>query len=281
MSSSDDDVPLGQRNQAFLLGKTRPVVLDSSDDDSPLPSWLKNHKSPVEPGGALDTDSDSGIREIISPVKLLTPTKQKSEQEQQREPPAGEIPAPKPASGPKKKPSSAKKAGAGAAVDKSGQGTSSQQPDASQRTGPEPAQPSGRPALPGVGIPAPSSCLPVVLPDKLSQVKLLMELESTDEVHGATDLSGDSGAIGRVMLTGAPGAQQVQVDLKGAHRMRRGCICSHIIQHLVVSRKYMFSIFILVLYCRCVVQRHHCAHPGHHGGGQHRTNRGQSRVPVQ
>lgn len=49
----------------------------------------------------------------------------------------------------------------------------------------------------------------------MSQAKILLELESKDEVHGATDLSGDSGAIGRVLVVGGPGSEQLQIDLKG------------------------------------------------------------------
>lgn len=56
----------------------------------------------------------------------------------------------------------------------------------------------------------------VVLPDKLPQIKMLVELESNaDDEHGVTDLSGDSGAIGRLMMAGTKEEPQMQVDLKG------------------------------------------------------------------
>ena len=35
------------------------------------------------------------------------------------------------------------------------------------------------------------------------------------DVHGVTDLSGDSGAIGRLMVGGSKEDPQLQIDLKG------------------------------------------------------------------
>jgi len=212
MDSENDDIPLRKRNQAFLLGKTKPVVLDSSDDGSPLPSWLNNHKSPIQQGGfPAQSDSDSEVREVMSPVKLLSPSKK---QESQPEEAVLGVCQPKPPSATNKKSSSAEKPTLNPiTVGK----LSSSHKTAAPKAGTEPVQIRGPPSAipPSLGVPAPSSSLPVVFPEKLSQAKVILELESTDEVHGATDLSGDSGAIGRVMVTGQPGAQQVQIDLKG------------------------------------------------------------------
>ena len=77
-----------------------------------------------------------------------------------------------------------------------------------------------------VGIPAPSASMPVVLPEKLSNIKMLMELENNDNEgkilnHNAVDLSGDSGAIGRFIVQPTSDASdksithQVSIDLKG------------------------------------------------------------------
>ena len=65
---------------------------------------------------------------------------------------------------------------------------------------------------------ADASQLPVVVPDKLpAATKLLLELESGDGITGATDLSGDSGAIGRILIrkTGEEGKERIELDLKG------------------------------------------------------------------
>jgi hypothetical protein len=67
--------------------------------------------------------------------------------------------------------------------------------------------------VPTIATVAATHSIPVMLPEKLSAIKVLMELENTDELHGATDLSGDSGAIGRIVVQ--PGTSRVQVDLKG------------------------------------------------------------------
>ncbi len=221
MTDSDEDIPLGQRNQAFLFGKAKPIVI-SSDDDSPLPSWLDAPKTDAAGTGAAPTDSDSDIKEVISPPKLLSPSKtaataatatqtttatqgdgagpskppatQKTAasasveiKEEEKGAPAS---AGKKGATPKKKGATPKKAAAGAA-----------------------AVPSGR-----SGLAVSSSSMAVMLPERLTQAKVLLELETGgDAPHGATDLSGDSGAIGRVLVTGPPGARQLQIDLKGKH----------------------------------------------------------------
>jgi hypothetical protein len=208
-SSSDDDVPLVQRTGAFLLGKPKAVIADSTDGDSPLPSWLENHKSPLKGGPIeLSSDSDSGLREVASPAKLMTPSKRRPEAAAAADPDDDSQPGPsQPARPAAQRPATTTAAAAPAAA-AAAAGPSSQ-----------PKAPARRPApggLPGLA-PSASHSLPLVLPDKLSQAKVLVELESTDEVHGATDLSGDSGAIGR-LLAGAGG---VQVDLKGEPRAER------------------------------------------------------------
>jgi len=66
---------------------------------------------------------------------------------------------------------------------------------------------------------ADASQMAVVVPDKLPAAgsKLLLELECGDGVTGVTDLSGDSGAIGRILIrtTGEDGKERIELDLKG------------------------------------------------------------------
>ena len=61
----------------------------------------------------------------------------------------------------------------------------------------------------------------VVVPDRLPGGKLIMELETNDAIAGATDLSGDTGAIGRILkrtMAAADGESTLdchELDLKG------------------------------------------------------------------
>lgn len=61
--------------------------------------------------------------------------------------------------------------------------------------------------------------VPVMLPEKISQNKLLLELEDKKGPEGLsfTDLSGDSGAVGRLLVSQADDKDpQLHIDLKGA-----------------------------------------------------------------
>ncbi|GLI65477.1 hypothetical protein VaNZ11_009015 [Volvox africanus] len=73
--------------------------------------------------------------------------------------------------------------------------------------------------------------LPIMLPEKLNRNKVLLELPaapaSGEHYHGAADLSGDSGAVGRIVIVGAGASGKgaaatggldggaLQIDLKG------------------------------------------------------------------
>jgi hypothetical protein len=57
--------------------------------------------------------------------------------------------------------------------------------------------------------------VPLILPEKLSRAKLVVELEPSKDGH-ATDLAGDAGAVGRFMVSGPPSNETVRLDLKGA-----------------------------------------------------------------
>lgn len=67
-----------------------------------------------------------------------------------------------------------------------------------------------------------STTVPVVVPDKLPPRKVLMELESNDAIAGTTDLSGDTGAIGRFLVRkvasedGQISLECMELDLKGS-----------------------------------------------------------------
>jgi hypothetical protein len=222
MSSSDEDVPFAKRNPTFMMGKA-PVVI-SSDDDSPLPSWLRSPQQQAKGRGSDSDDPMAIVSSLLrshqkqpkSPDKAGGSTQRReenkeedgatniatvSEQQQQQQPVKARTPAQKK----KVSPKAAVPAVAGA-------GTS------------DGAGPSGEGAGPAAhkrpsAIQSPSHSVPVMIPEKLHTAKLLVELESTDELHGATDLSGDSGAIGRLRIIGATSSssqqQQLQVDLKG------------------------------------------------------------------
>ncbi|KAG7674864.1 hypothetical protein KSW81_002374 [Nannochloris sp. 'desiccata'] len=240
MDSSDEDVPLIQRNQGVFFNKTNPVIAGSDDDDSPLPSWLGQPKPSGKDNTTLiDSGSDSDdIKEVISPIKLISPTKQQPttvEDIGTAAGGAGTSDAHAAAKDTKQPPTTAKKPtlkkktrtpakDIKPATDPNNDGAGPSQPaGATQRQTQTTA--TARPT----GLPVSSSCLPVVIPDRIPQIKVLLELESTDELHGATDLSGDSGAIGRVLVSnisssggGASGSgtqqqhqQQLQIDLKG------------------------------------------------------------------
>jgi len=236
MDSSDEDIPLIQRNQGVFFNKTNPVIAGSDDDDSPLPSWLGQPK-PSGKGNTtlIDSDSDSDdIKEVISPIKLISPTKQQPTTVEDIGIAAGEAGTSaahaakdtKPAKNPtskRKTPTLAKSIKP--AIDPSNDGAGPSQPAGAHAIQKQTTTTTARPA----GIPVSSSSIPVVIPDRIPQMKVLLELESTDELHGATDLSGDSGAIGRVLVSntssngnGASGSgtqqqqqHQLQIDLKG------------------------------------------------------------------
>lgn len=66
-----------------------------------------------------------------------------------------------------------------------------------------------------------SNSATVVIPDKLPMEKLIFELESNDAIAGTTDLSGDSGVIGRMLFrkiaTSERGTMEsMELDLKGS-----------------------------------------------------------------
>ncbi len=117
---------------------------------------------------------------------------------------------------PAKEPASAAAAGAGAGAATTATTATTAPTTTKAATAPKKASP-------GV-IPNNSNKLSVnvMVPDKLPGSKLLLELETTkDTIAGATDLSGDTGAIGRILqrsIATAGGESTVEcheLDLKG------------------------------------------------------------------
>jgi hypothetical protein len=242
---------MGQRNPAFLLGKATTVLKDSSDDDSPMPSWMANHDSPFKPIlQSLPSDSDDSNEKVaLSPLKLLPPSSLQKEQpgttaakkrdtttttENTKADGGGKhsLSMPSKQSKPAQKRETQNALQRFKPTEHEGndvpgpkQKSATTQDAAAAGKAPGPSKTSkrgGAATVPGPTgfalIPEPSASIPVVLPERLSNLKLLMELESSASaaVHGATDLSGDSGAIGRFMVArGSGGGRQVQVDLKG------------------------------------------------------------------
>ncbi|PSC69861.1 DNA-binding BIN4-like isoform B [Micractinium conductrix] len=239
-TSSEDEMPLAQRPLAggILLGGGRaaPVAGGTSDDDSDIPSWLQAPAGTKGKGNQIVDLADSSDDDaVMSPAKPAAPAPQPA--------PVGNRSAQPPASQPQSQPHAASPqtqpqapaqprsaakpratsrgrppvaaAAAAAAAGPSGAGDDSQAPSqappASQATGG-----TAQKRAPAV-LHAPTSRMDVVLPEKLPQIKMLVELErgGSDDVHGVTDLSGDSGAIGRLMIGGSKEEPQLQLDVKG------------------------------------------------------------------
>jgi hypothetical protein len=189
------------------------TVIDSpisSVDGSPMPSWMKNFKMPDQPPGLTNTsglDSDDGgdsdAKEVISPVKLMSQST---------------IPRGK-AGDPPESPLIVGPASASLPDDRDLEGSDFPSKSKVRRR-------LGAPLEEEHSVPASkqlvsSSTVPLVLPERFPPTKKIL-LEH--ETHGndndredlaLTDFSGDSGAIGRLLLVGAPGARQLQIDLKG------------------------------------------------------------------
>ncbi len=62
--------------------------------------------------------------------------------------------------------------------------------------------------------------IPVLLPEKLSTLRCLVEVEDGT----STDLAGDAGAVGRFAMTRHSERQQAQLDLKGAFASDHSCL---------------------------------------------------------
>ncbi|XP_075265305.1 uncharacterized protein LOC142357640 [Convolutriloba macropyga] len=79
--------------------------------------------------------------------------------------------------------------------------------------------PGGLPSTPlPAGLEAVKGEVSIMIPEKINRCKLLVELENKQNPEGvsSTDLSGDAGAVGRLIVSSSEdGKQDVHVDLKG------------------------------------------------------------------
>lgn len=193
-TSSDEDIPLAQRPLAggILLAGAAPraaAALGSSDDDSDVPSWLQAKAKGKQVVNLESSSEDEDA--VMSPAKPTAaarpaePAGNRSTQEpatQQQAAPASA--APKSAAKARATPGRGRAAAAAAApppaTQDDGAGPSATQPSATQATG---TQATGggtvqKRAAGVAGLPhAPTSSMAVVLPDKLPQIKMLVELE--------------------------------------------------------------------------------------------------------
>lgn len=200
-SSSDDSLPLLGRKVALDIREqnkqaTKALLMDSSD--SSLPSWLEeqNASRQGEAGAVtsqatkksmilIDSDSDSDdIRQTIKDAE-----KPVAKSEHDAKPP---------------------EAGTTVVLDS----PSMQQASQVTVTG------TNKTKQATLNTIVNSTSATVVIPDKLPMSKLILELESNDAVAGTTDLSGDSGVIGRMLLrkiAAESGTDEcMELDLKGS-----------------------------------------------------------------
>ena len=108
------------------------------------------------------------------------------------------------------------------------QGTEARTPMTAKKPSPAKKQKQNTTGVAAVKKPSPSilgkegqKSIRVVVPDRVPGGKLIMELETNDAIAGATDLSGDTGAIGRILkrsVAAADGESTLdchELDLKG------------------------------------------------------------------
>lgn len=200
-TSSDDEVPLAQRLAGGILlassGGRRPSA--GSDSDSDIPSWLQAKGKGNQVIVLESSDDDDAVISPAKPAQASQPAAQPAGN-RDTQPAAGAqqaaaAPSPKPRSAakPRATPGRGRTAVAAAAVaaapagpeDEAGPpGTQplSTQATATQATGTQATQATGggtaQKRAGAAGLPhAATSSMPVVLPDKLPQIKMLVELE--------------------------------------------------------------------------------------------------------
>ena len=202
-TSSDDELPLAQRATGILLagsggGRPPPAPAASSGSDSDVPSWLQ---AKGKGNQVITLDSSSEDDAVISPAKPAAPAAAPRGGSQPAAEPAGnrdvQHPAaaqqgaaalsPKPRSAAKARatPGRGRAAAAAAAAAPAGPdeeaAPSGTQPTATQATGTATQATGGGTAQKrgaAAGVPhASTTSMPVVLPDKLPQIKMLVELE--------------------------------------------------------------------------------------------------------
>uniref|UniRef100_A0A7S1STA4 DNA-binding protein BIN4 n=1 Tax=Tetraselmis chuii TaxID=63592 RepID=A0A7S1STA4_9CHLO len=199
MSDSDDDVPIAK-------------AVAAAEPSSGRPGRVAAKKEPVI--DLSDSDDDKDVAKLVAKSSTSPQTKVPDKLSKKGE---------KPPLGGKKKSAGARSAAAAAVgvtkatasdiikhasqTDTQSEGGGSQQPEGSQASGGLAAVVKGD--------------VPVMMPEKVSANKVLMELEDRHgpDGLGAADLSGDSGAVGRLLVSSAADDGQppgLMVDLKGS-----------------------------------------------------------------
>ena len=201
-SSSDDSLPLLRRQVAKdILEKKREArkILLGDSSDSSLPSWLEEQNASRQGEGAATSrpakdkmifiDSDSSDSDDAPPSQI---PKKEEKPQMKREQEAKDHET--------------------STVITDTPGT--QQPSQTTVT----ANKNKDATLKSM---VNSNSATIVIPDKLPMEKMIFELESHDSIAGTTDLSGDSGVIGRMLLrkiaTAEGGTMEsMELDLKGS-----------------------------------------------------------------
>lgn len=190
MSSSSGGEPIGNR---FGLSRRGAKSAQLSDSEESLPEWVKQHTSPYPNNVVVissDGDSDAdNVKQKHVAEEPAGPSEAAAEHKTDGAVAGPSGTAPKPAPAKQGKPE-----------------LGSQQEPAS---GAKPVAEKTVAALAQVS----SNEIPVMLPEKLVRAKVIVELEPTD--GGATDLAGDAGAVGRFLVAGPSGEEEIKIDLKG------------------------------------------------------------------
>lgn len=179
----DEEMPLSVRLKRAAEGTV-------SDEDEP--DWMRNHAPKRKPQRVVSTD-DSDPEDILELKKML-----------------------------RKQEADAKDA-KGAEEKTKGKAVQEQvaKPEQQTKLAVEedekmvelPIKEEGKEAVKTAGTKEVMTRLPIVLPEKISRNKVLVECSGQD--GSATDLSGDHGAVGRIVVTGEKGKEDVALDLKG------------------------------------------------------------------
>uniref|UniRef100_A0A383W5Z5 Uncharacterized protein n=1 Tax=Tetradesmus obliquus TaxID=3088 RepID=A0A383W5Z5_TETOB len=185
MSESSDDEP----TLAHLYGSQRAAAAAAAQnsDDSEMPDWMETH-TPTQP--AIDISSDHDGSDLQAGPSRTA---------------AGGAGSSKAAAAGSKPGSSSQQAAAAAASNSQAAGKAGSSAAAAAAA-----------AAGGIAVAASidRSELQLILPEKLVRHKVLVELEPAP--HQATELSGDAGAVGRLVASSSTAEDgQFKLDLKG------------------------------------------------------------------
>lgn len=199
-SSSDEDLPLIRRQVANDIMAQKNKIIQDDSSDSSLPSWLEEQGRQKRERDVVSNGKD---------VMILIDTDSDSEEIQ--------------------KPSTSTKLDEKIKVDSASEGKMTQEDSHAAVLLTQPSI-TTKAAVAGTKNASTAAAMlkeivdansvTVKFPDKIPVQKMLMELESHDTLTGTTDLSGDSGAIGRMLVRkvkeGDTTMERVEMDLKGS-----------------------------------------------------------------